>query len=42
MRQTTDMMVKVRFDTYNTQIVEIRDDYTIGFKFVADIKTLTP
>ena len=40
LKKTTQCIVKVRMDTYNTGVVNIRDDFYIDFKFVADLSLL--
>lgn len=42
LKRAQSSIVAAKFDTYNEQVVTIRDDYAIDFKFVADLKVLTP
>ncbi|MEQ9188717.1 MAG: hypothetical protein RLP15_13365 [Cryomorphaceae bacterium] len=42
LKRAQSSIVAAKFDTYNAQVVTIRDDYAIDFKFVADLKVLTP
>ncbi len=38
----TQAVVLARFDTYQSQIVELRDSYEIEFRFAADLNTTLP